>query len=82
LLASLLDLSLASKETIFIGRKEPLNYLMGSFGRSKSIAAVIGEEGIGKSALLYEFSKKLKEIDSQPFIGMGQDVREELTGFK
>jgi tetratricopeptide (TPR) repeat protein len=37
---------------------------------SKSITVVVGEEGIGKSTFLREFSKKLKERNDSPFVGI------------
>ena len=37
---------------------------------SKSITVVVCEEGIGKSTLLHEFSKKLKERSESPFVGI------------
>ena len=46
------------KKTIFIGRKEQLNQLLNCLDESKSITVIVGEEGIGKSSLLHEFTKR------------------------
>jgi GTPase SAR1 family protein len=57
------------KDIIFVGRKEQLNQLFNELDRPKSTTIIVGEEGIGKSTLIQEFCKRLKNRNDPPFIG-------------
>ena len=59
-----------NKDTIFVGRKEELHRLFNEIDKPKSITVIVGEEGIGKSTLIQEFCKRLKNTNNPPFIGI------------
>ena len=62
-----------SKKTIFIGRTEQLNHLFNSLDRPKNITVVVGEEGIGKSAILQEIRERLKNSNDPPVMGVSDN---------
>jgi len=59
-----------TKNTVFVGRKEELKRLFNKIDKVKSITVIVGEEGIGKSSLIQEFCKRLKNTKNPPFIGV------------
>lgn len=60
----------ATKNTVFIGRKEELRWLASEIDKEKSITVIVGEEGIGKSTLIQEFCKRLKNTNNPHFVGV------------
>lgn len=68
-------------ETRLIGRDNELRYLQETFrktmeDRKTSIITVVGEAGIGKSRLLYEFAKWLDSVPGECFVFRGRGTPE------
>jgi AAA+ ATPase superfamily predicted ATPase len=55
-------------KAIFIGRKDELAKLFESIRSKRSITLIIGEEGIGKSAILNEFQARLRRDDPNNYL--------------
>jgi tetratricopeptide (TPR) repeat protein len=68
----------SESKPLFIGRKGEIDQLFESLSSKRSITVIVGEEGIGKSAILKEFQSRLRDGDPNKYLVGFYDESKEL----
>lgn len=80
------DVSSQAPHECFVGRASQLRTLHAAYVRARggraTLALVHGESGMGKSALLAQFSRELASLEGAPLLWAGQCYERETTPYR